>query len=116
MATLADSLLHLIAAVGVALVLAGGTSAACYATCFEKTPQHTSQLTGQAWVDELLNGHEGQFYNELGMHKHVFWRLLNVLERLADFGDTKHITAEEQLSIFLHFTCRVSQIGPYLIT
>jgi hypothetical protein len=57
-------------------------------------------------VDELLNGHEGRFYNELGMRKHVFRRLLNVLERLADFGDTKHVTAEEQLSIFLHFARR----------
>jgi hypothetical protein len=41
----------------------------------------------------------------LGLHKHVFRKLLKVLQSLAGFGDTKHILAEEQLAIFLHFAC-----------
>ena len=60
-------------------------------------------LTGQNWIDELLNGHSGRFYNQLGMHKHVFSALVKVLQSWTAFADTKYVSAEEQLAIFLHF-------------
>jgi hypothetical protein len=110
MATLANSLVLVVAA-GLALILVGGASAACYASQFDKAPQHTSNLTGQGWVDKLLNRHDSQFYNKLGMHKHVFQRLINVLGKLAGFGNTKHVSSEEQLLIFLHYACRACPIG-----
>lgn len=61
---------------GMTVVLAGAVAAANYASRFDKTPQHTSKLTGQGWVDELMNGHSRRFYNQLGLHKHVFERLV----------------------------------------
>jgi hypothetical protein len=42
----------------------------------DKQPMHTSILTGQRWLEELLNGHPTRFYNQLGMKKLVFCRLL----------------------------------------
>ena len=92
-----------VAAAGLVVLFAGGASALQCSLRFEKTPKHTSKLTGQEWVTELLEGHDGQIHDELGMHKHVFQRLLNVLGRLAGLRNTKHVSAEEQLSIFLHF-------------
>jgi hypothetical protein len=106
MSTTLDSLIPAIAGAGIAVILASAAAAIGYASRFDKTPQHTSKLTGQEWVDELLDGHDGRFYNELGMHKHVFQKLLKVLQRMTGFDDTKHISAEEQLSIFLHFARR----------
>jgi hypothetical protein len=60
-------------------------------------------LSGQDWIDELVYGHNGQFYNEMGMQKHVFWSLLTVLQRKAGLHDTRNVTSEEQLGIFLHY-------------
>lgn len=51
-----------------------------YGSWFNKTPQHTSVLSGQLWLDKLLDGHDGHFYNKLGMQKFVFCRLLTMLE------------------------------------
>ncbi|KAJ7439149.1 hypothetical protein B0H11DRAFT_1984461, partial [Mycena galericulata] len=39
-------------------------------------PYHTSKLTGQEWVEELMRGHPERIYNELGVHLHVFIMLL----------------------------------------
>ena len=91
---------------GLSLIVAGGACAATYASRFDKVPQHTSKLRGQDWVNELLEGHDIRFHNELGMHKHVFQRLLKVLGRQAGLCDTRHVSAEEQLAIFLHFMHR----------
>ena len=79
---------------------------ALYALCFDKVPRHTSALSGQDWIDELVAGHDGWFYNELGMRKHVFWSLLSVLRNDAGLRDTWHVSSEEQLTIFLHYVHR----------
>lgn len=73
---------------------------------FDKVPQHTSILSGQGWIDELLAGHDGRFYNEMGIRKHVFWRLLSVLQKDAGLSDTRHVSCEEQLALFLHYAHR----------
>lgn len=57
-------------------------------------------------MDELIAGHDGQFYNKMGMHKHVFWSLLFVLQEDAGLHKTRHISCEEQLEIFLHYVHR----------
>jgi hypothetical protein len=71
----------------------------------DKQPMHTSILTGQRWLEELLNGHPTRFYNQLGMKKLVFCRLLLELRVKSGLHDTKHVKAEEQLAIFLYL-CR----------
>ena len=37
---------------------------------------HTSALTGEAWVMELLSGHPEHIQTELGVHLHVFVALI----------------------------------------
>ena len=66
-------------------------------------PMHTSILTGQMWLDELLDGHPIRFYNAFGMKKHIFQRLLVQLQIQNGLVDTKYVKAEEQLAIFIYF-------------
>ena len=46
---------------------------------YNKTPYHTSALTGADWVCELLDGHPEHIRNELGVHKEVFHGLIEAL-------------------------------------
>jgi hypothetical protein len=68
-----------------------------------KEPYHTSILSGYAWVQELLNGHPERIRTELGVHKEVFLALVEEL-RLMGHGDTRYVTLEEQLAIFLYMS------------
>ena len=61
------------------MVLTARESVCLYALHFDKVSQHTSTLSGWDWLNELIPGHDGRFYNEMRMHKHVFWHLLSVL-------------------------------------
>jgi hypothetical protein len=92
-------------AMAVTLILcnAVGQTMLAFSSRYDKIPVHTSRLTGQDWIDELLIGHDGRFYNELGLNKHVFRRLITVLERDAGLCATRHVSAEEQLAVFLHY-------------
>ena len=64
-------------------------------------PYHTSILTGQGWVLELLTGHPERIRCELGLHHHVF---LNLISELREMGhaDSRFVSLEEQLAIFLY--------------
>ncbi|KAJ7078251.1 hypothetical protein C8R44DRAFT_580995, partial [Mycena epipterygia] len=66
-------------------------------------PFHTSQLTGQSWLTELLEGHPDRFRDQLGMAKHVFHRLSFELQAFSGLVCTKYVTADEKLATFLHF-------------
>jgi hypothetical protein len=70
---------------------------------YNKTPYHTSTLTGADWVRELLDGHPQRIRNELGVHKDVFWDLIGSLTD-GGKGPSKHVTLEEKLSIFLYIS------------
>ena len=52
---------------------------------FPQDPQayHTSILTGKGWVRELLAGHPEHIHCELGVHSHVFLKLIEELHRLG---------------------------------
>ena len=39
---------------------------------FKPEPYHTSSLTEQAWLQELLNGHRDRMKDSLGVHPYVF--------------------------------------------
>ena len=94
---------------GVARVAMAVADAACKIvqdhsnTYYDKQPYHTSALSGMAWVNELLTGHPDRIRCELGVRRHVFYVLLNLLH---DSGcrNSKYIMLEEQLAIFL-YTC-----------
>lgn len=85
--------------------LAGAFSVQALAPHIIKTPMYDSARTGEHYIQELLSGHPERFYNEIGMSKHVFRKLKTELEIYAGFSDTKHLTMEEQLGLFLSF-CR----------
>lgn len=67
---------------------------------YNKTPYHTSALTGADWVRELLTGHDKRIRNELGVHKEVFQGLLESLT--CSIGPSKHVALEGKLAIFLY--------------
>lgn len=69
----------------------------------DRQPYHTSILSGEAWVQELLHGHPRRIRTELGVHKHVFRELVFTLRHM-EHQDSKYVTLEEQLAIFL-YTC-----------
>jgi hypothetical protein len=66
-------------------------------------PYHTSALSGQAWVDELIQGHPDRIYNELGMRLHVFLAFVANLRALGGLETSKKgVSVEEQAAIFLY--------------
>ena len=68
---------------------------------YMKEPYHTSILSGYAWLQELLQGHPERIRTELGVHKEVFHALVRELQSMGH-GNTKYVTLEEQLAIFLY--------------
>ena len=70
---------------------------------YDKRAYHTSILSGHAWVQELLNGHPDRIRCELGVSHHVFNLLLSNLHGMG-YKDSRHVTLEEQLAVFL-YTC-----------
>jgi hypothetical protein len=62
---------------------------------------HTSILTGEAWVIELLTGHPEHIRCELGVHRHVFIALISELCELG-LQNSRLVSLEEKLSIFLY--------------
>ena len=68
-----------------------------------KEPYHTSILSGYAWVQELLHGHPEHIRTELGVHKEVFLALVDELRSMGH-GDSRNVTLQEQLAIFLYMS------------
>ena len=68
---------------------------------YDKTPYHTSVLSGADWVLELIDGHPERIRCELGVHKHVFHALIAYLQNIG-CSHSRHVTLEEQLTIFLY--------------
>ena len=70
---------------------------------YVKQPYHTSILSGEGWVQELLNGHPGCIQCELGITKDDFRLLILELQFMGHTG-SRYVSLEEQLAIFL-YTC-----------
>ena len=68
-----------------------------------KEPYHTSILTGEGWIIVLLSGHPNHIQCELGVSHDVFAALIS---ELWDMGhvNSKYVSLEEQLSIFLYMS------------
>lgn len=92
------------AIIHICAVVAGivGTAAVLYASpLYDRTPYHTSALTGEDWVLELLHGHPERIRCELGIRKHVFHLLIDTLKGMG-VKRSRDVSLEEQLSIFLY--------------
>ena len=68
----------------------------------DKIPKNTSKMSGRDYIGELRAGHPDSFRSVMGMSKHVFDRLLMVLQEHGGVNDTKHLESDEQLAIFLY--------------
>jgi hypothetical protein len=70
------------------------------APLYNKEPYHTSILTGESWLQELLNGHLDRIQCELSVQKPIFLSLIQSLRHYG-FSNSWNITLEEQLAILL---------------
>jgi hypothetical protein len=75
-----------------------------FLSCTERIPYHTSILTGQAWVYELISGHPDRIKHNFGIVLQIFDELLAVLNRHSFVQSLNGVTVSEQLGIFL-YTC-----------
>src|SRR6267154_6093029 len=85
--------------IGILINTSGTLVAALYPR--DPLPFHTSALSGEAWVIELLTGHPEWTRCELGVHKYVFTQIISELRTLG-VSDSKFVSLEEQLAIFLY--------------
>ena len=69
----------------------------------KRQPYHTSILSGEAWVQELLHGYLRRICTELGVEEPVFRELVIMLHNMGH-NNSKNVTLEEQPAIFL-YTC-----------
>jgi hypothetical protein len=85
--------------------ISGAQYALAYAgQYYNKIPRFTSILSGQGWVNELLEGHPLRISNALGVSKVVFTNLVSILASTgwSPPADTPLVSLEMQLAIFLH--------------
>ncbi|WVZ52286.1 hypothetical protein U9M48_003362, partial [Paspalum notatum var. saurae] len=68
----------------------------------EKEPIHTSSLTGAKKVREILEGHESWCKSEFRMEPAIFKATTNFLRRENLLRDTRGVTIEEQLGMFMY--------------
>ena len=85
----------------VAIILNGTSSLVLSLT--EREPYHTSILTGEGWVMELLAGHPKHICCELRVHRPVFLQSIQELQQLGH-DRSKYVLLEEQLAIFLYIS------------
>ena len=70
---------------------------------YVREPYHTSALSGEAWVLELLCGHPNRIRMELGMSVKVFSSLVQDLRDIG-YQNSRNVSLEEQLAIFLYMS------------
>ena len=70
---------------------------------YVQEPYHTSALSGEAWVLELLCGHPNWIRTELGMSVKVFSSLVQDLRDIG-YQNSRNVSLEEQLAIFLYMS------------
>ena len=83
-------------------IILSATTALMQSVYTTREPYHTSILTGEGWVMELLSGHPEHIYCELGVHHHVFEALILDLQEMGYDNSRCGVSLEEQLAIFLY--------------
>lgn len=68
-----------------------------------KIPRKNLEMTGQMWMDDILKGHDGVFYEQMGMSKLLFCHLGTYLEDKGALQNTRWISTVEQLGVLLFF-------------
>ena len=93
--------LHQYTALFISIILAAAAAVLQSLYPHDPLPYHTSILTGEAWVLELLMGHPKHIHCELGVHCHVFKALVSELRSMG-YTNSRFVSLEEQLAIFLY--------------
>ncbi|EGO02617.1 hypothetical protein SERLA73DRAFT_27885, partial [Serpula lacrymans var. lacrymans S7.3] len=68
---------------------------------YNKQPYHMSSLTGEVWVQELIDGHPDHIRSELRVSLQVFEKLAETLRDTGIQG-SKYISLNKKLAIFLY--------------
>ena len=68
----------------------------------EKQPMHTSMLPGGMYVNEILTGHESLCKRQFRMEVDIFHALVHKLREKKLLGDSKEVSLEEKVAIFLY--------------
>jgi len=68
----------------------------------DRTRIHDSILTGEQYVSEVLKGHEISCKREFRMEKVIFHKLVDCLREKNLLRDTRGVTVEEQVAIFIY--------------
>ncbi|KAI0246224.1 hypothetical protein BJV78DRAFT_1135690 [Lactifluus subvellereus] len=92
---------HAIQAAGIFVHTLVAGAIAFVGPSYRKIAYHTSILTGEGWVLELLNGHLEQMHTELGVCVPVFQQLVLELQEIG-LGLSRHVSLKEQVAIFLY--------------
>ena len=66
-----------------------------------RIPYHTSVLTGEMWVNELLSRQPRCFWTELGVYQSTFILLMKAVQKLG-LQSLHHVSIEQQVTIFLY--------------
>ncbi|PWA34356.1 hypothetical protein CTI12_AA619930 [Artemisia annua] len=77
-------------------------AAAYYYKYMYKEPCMTSPQTGEAWMNEVLNGHHIRSVNAFRMHSHVFLKLCGELESRHGLKPSDRMTVVEKVGIFVY--------------
>jgi hypothetical protein len=93
--------LMLLQASGAAVLATAQVVSELVTPTFVRTPYHTSILSGEGWVRELLAGHPERIRNELGMYRQTYTALVRTLQE-GGVQSSRHVTIEEQVAIFLY--------------
>lgn len=70
-----------------------------------RKPQHTSILTGDLYLWELLAGNQQSFFDVFGLSQDTFWCLHSELIAYGGLRNGRSISAAEKLATFL-YQCR----------
>ncbi|KAL5480800.1 hypothetical protein ACEPAI_9740 [Sanghuangporus weigelae] len=92
---------HILRNLALIATLSAALSVHIFSGFYARDARLTSKLSGPEYVAELRNGHPEIFKSAIGMQKHVFDKLLDVLERRGGLRSSKYMCTDEKLAIFL---------------
>src|SRR5262249_11491401 len=63
---------------------------------------YTAPMTGHQWIHEMLSGHVDRSYRVFRLHPAMFIKLRDILISTNGIKDTRGLSANEQLAMFLY--------------
>ena len=73
-----------------------------YMNRFQRMPMHTSIRMGHQYMLELINDHPDKLFNKICMYRPCFEMLIQVLRQQIGLQNSRFLTLEEQVMIFIY--------------